>query len=289
MNLSVVLSTLNEEENIGACIDSIKDIADEVIVFDEFSDDKTREIAKKKGAKVYKYRHTRNFHQTKQKAIDKATGDWILQLDADERVSLQLAKEIKEVMEMEDHEILARRPQDSKRWTLFKRHEELIREREGGLGKANGEVVAFFVPRLNFFVSKPLIHAGVYPDAVIRLIKQGKARLPAKTVHELMEVDGEVSWLFNALEHHESPTLHRYLAKVNRYTSLTARELAKRKVPKTKKKFIYFSIIKPNILFLKLFIRHKGYKDGMRGFLWSAFSAFHWPLAYWKYWVGEGG
>ena len=85
--LSVVLATLNEEQNIGSCLESIKTIADEIIIVDESSTDKTREIAEKYGAKVIKVKHKENFHINKQKAIETATGDWILQLDADERVS----------------------------------------------------------------------------------------------------------------------------------------------------------------------------------------------------------
>ena len=84
--LSVVLATKNEEVNIVPCLASVKNIADEIIVFDEASTDKTKEIARKMGAKVYNYVHKKNFHETKQKAIEAATGDWILQLDADEQV-----------------------------------------------------------------------------------------------------------------------------------------------------------------------------------------------------------
>ncbi|MFC1625080.1 glycosyltransferase, partial [Patescibacteria group bacterium] len=92
--LSVVLSTYNEEKNIGDCIKSFKGIADEIIVFDESSTDKTRIIASKLGAEVTKVKHEAIFHKTKQKAIDKATGEWILQMDADERITPELSKEI---------------------------------------------------------------------------------------------------------------------------------------------------------------------------------------------------
>lgn len=285
--LSVVLATLNEEENIGKCLDAVKDIADEIIVVDEHSSDDTVKIAEKKGAKVYTFRHENNFHETKQYAIEKAKSDWILQLDADEIVSKDLAKEIELVINGTYECIREWRTKDKNKWKLFMRYQKMIEEREGGIGKETGEIVAFFIPRINYFVGKPLIHAGVYPDAVIRLFKRGKARLPAKSVHELMEVDGELAWIGKDLEHHESPTLSRYLSRANRYTTITAKELARKKTPKTKKKLFYYSIVKPKMLFIMLYIRHRGYKDGMRGFLWSAFSAWHWPLAYWKYWVGD--
>lgn len=285
MKLSVVLATRNEEANLAGCLDSVKSLADEIIVVDEESTDNTQEIAKKHGAKVFTVKHSPIFHVTKQKAIDKAIGDWILQLDADERVTPALAKEIKSVIKMSDKELVERRPKNKKSWRMFQKHQELISRREGGLGKQTGEVVAFFVPRVNIFLGKPLLHAGVYPDGVIRLIKKGKARLPAKSVHELMQLDGQAAWLFNDLEHHDSPTLTRYYARLNRYTDLNAEEFRKVKVGKSIWQLINYSLFKPTWTFLNLYIRHAGFKDGARGFLWSFLSATHFPIAYWKYWV----
>src|SRR3989344_6535724 len=103
--LSVVLATKNEEENIARSLKSVKSIADEIIVFDEYSVDATRQIAKKLGVKVYKYKRKTNFHETKQKAIEKAKGNWILQLDADEAVTHELAKEISEVITMDNKKL----------------------------------------------------------------------------------------------------------------------------------------------------------------------------------------
>ena len=96
--LSVVLATKNEEKNIGRCILAVKDIADEVIIYDEYSKDNTVKIAKNLGAKVTKFNHVNNFHETKQKAIDNAKNPWILQLDADEVITPKLAKEIKSLL-----------------------------------------------------------------------------------------------------------------------------------------------------------------------------------------------
>jgi len=286
MKLSVVLATRNEEKNIGACLQSVKDIADEMVVVDESSTDRTREIAKKYGAKVYKVKHEPIFHKTKQKALEKASGDWILQLDADERVTPELAEEIREVIEM-DASLLKQRKTTAKKQKLFERHQRIIEKRDGKIGRSTGEVVAFFLPRLNLFLGKPLVHAGVYPDAAIRLVKKGKARFPAKSVHEQMEIDGEVAWLFNDLEHHDSPTLKRYFNRMNRYTDLQAKDLAREKTPKNVLMLLLYSTVKPLFVFLKLYIRHKGFLDGVRGFLWSLFSALHYPIAYFKYWQME--
>ncbi len=280
--LSVVLATRNEEANIGPCLESVKGIADEIVVVDEESTDRTREIAREYGAKVYVEPHHAIFHVTKQKALDCATGDWILQLDADERVTPQLAEEIKLAIEGKWSGV-----GDEKKRKLFARHQRLIEERDGVIGSQTGEVVAYFVPRRNFFLGKPLIHAGVYPDGVIRLIEKGKARFPQKSVHEQMEIEGRVGWLSGDLEHHDSPTLKRYLWRANRYTELTAEEFEHKKLPKNIGGLFYYSLVKPTLVFLNLYFRHKGFLDGIYGFLWSAFSALHFPIAYFKYWTGR--
>lgn len=296
--MSVVLATRNEEANIGSCLESVKDIADEIVVVDEESTDKTVEIAKRYGAKVYKVKHEPIFHRSKQKAMDLATGDWILQLDADERVTRELAKEIRQVINMGYEEILNRKIDNTEAQKLFERHRKLIEKRDGKIGRATGEIIAFFIPRKNYFLGKPLIHAGVYPDGQIRLIKKGKAHFPAKSVHEQMVVDGEVAWLFNDLEHNDSPTFERYLERMNRYTDLHAKELQNSHVNllgrnvagKTPKNLLYFflyTVHRPLFTFLNLYIRHKGFLDGKRGFIWSLFSALHYPLAYFKYWQQE--
>lgn len=276
LKLSVVLATRNEEKNISKCLESIKDIADEIIVFDEYSTDRTVEMARKYGAKVYLEPHHDNFHITKQKALEKAKGDWILQLDADEVVTPELAKEILEV---------ANGTHISKVNNLFKRHQRLIEERDGKIGESTGEIAGYFIPRKNIFLGKPLIHSGVYPDGVIRLVKKGKAYFPQKSVHEQIILEGEVSWLSGDILHYDSPTFERYLERLNRYTDLKIGEFEQKKLSRNVITLLFYSFVKPAIIFLKLYIRHKGFIDGMRGFVWSLFSALHFPIAYFKYWL----
>jgi glycosyltransferase involved in cell wall biosynthesis len=288
--LSVVIAIRNEQSNIGDCIKSVENIADEIVVVDDGSKDRGAEIAKRMGARVYRHVHKVNFHESKQYAIEKATGDWILQLDADERVTTPLAEEIKAVIAATGDELLSkvisgdRGSGLSEKQKLFLRYQNQVRKLKGVVGGDNGEVVAFFIPRLNFFLGRPLVHAGVYPDGVIRLFKKGKARLPAKSVHELMRVDGRVGWLTNDLEHHESPTLSRYLERANRYTDYTAYEFEKSRLKTDFFNFVKFSLLVPLVYFIKLYFRHGGYKDGMGGFVWSFFSALHFPISFFKYW-----
>lgn len=280
MKLSVVLAARNEEENIGRCLDSVKGIADEIIVVDEYSTDKTVEIAKKYGAKVFLEPHHNIFHVTKQKALEKATGEWILQLDADEVITPDLAKEIKSVVSEQ-----STANGDKTKNKLFLRHQKLIEERDGKIGKPTGEIVGYFIARRNMFLGKLLIHAGVYPDPAIRLVKNGKAKFPAKSVHEIIQLDGEVSWLSYDMLHYDSPTFERYLTRLNRYTDLQAQELKENHIPKNIFYLLLYTTYKPLYTFVTLLVRHKGFLDGMRGFIWSLFSSLHFPIAYFKYWT----
>lgn len=282
IKLSVTLATRNEEENIGRCLESIKTIADEIIIFDEGSTDKTVDIAKKYGAFVFNTEHHDNFHITKQKAIDKAKGKWILQLDADEVIPQKLRNEIHQIIEMSEEDLIKKKKTTDKN-SLYARHMQALEKRDGNIGKDTGEVVAFLIPRINMFLGEPLLHAGVYPDPAIRLIKKGKAYLPAKNVHEIMKIDGDVAWTEHAMEHYDSPTFNRYLSRANRYTDLTAEEFKKKSLSLSLGTLLYFSFIKPALVFINLYVRHLGIVDGMRGFVWALFSALHFPIAYFKY------
>src|SRR6185437_13774346 len=161
--LSVVLAVFNEEKNLEACLASVKDIADEIVIVDGSSTDRTVEIAKKFGSKVLVTDNPPIFHINKQKAIDMARNEWILQLDADERVSPKLAKEILQIISMHDDAIESYQ-QSIPKMNLFLRHQKLLEDRDGAIGSENGQYAAFFIPRLNFFLGRYMRYGGVYPD-----------------------------------------------------------------------------------------------------------------------------
>lgn len=280
MKLSVVLAVYNEEKMLEACLDSIKDIADEIIIVDGSSTDQTVSIAKKFGAKILIKDNPPIFHINKQKAIDMAQFEWVLQMDADERVSPKLAKEIKKIISMSEEEIETYQ-ENLPRRDLFLRHQRLLEQRDGKIGTKDGPYAAFFIPRLNYFLGRYLRYGGVYPDGVIRLIRKGKAYLPCKDVHEQMEVKGRVGWLANDLYHYDSPTFARYMQRNSRYIDLIANELAEDK-RSTQKEFEYM-VMKPTAWFFTTFLRHKGVLDGYQGFLFSLFSALRFPRAYRRY------
>lgn len=282
MKLSVVLAVFNEEKNLRACLESVQHIAHEIIIVDGTSTDKTVTIAKQFDAKVIITDNPPIFHINKQKAIEMAKYEWILQLDADERVSPALAEEIKRLISMDDQEIdqyQGRMPQRK----LFLRHQKLLEQRDGKIGTNDGKYAAFFIPRLNYFLGKYLRYGGVYPDGVIRLIRKGKAFLPCKDVHEQMVVQGRVGWLENDLYHIDSPTFKRYMQRNSRYIDLIAQDLSADKRSDSPSLQVDYMLIKPVMWFTWTYIRHKGILDGYQGFLFSIFSALRFPRAYLRY------
>ncbi len=260
--LSVALATFNEEKNIERCLESVKDIADEIVIYDAESTDKTREIAKKYGAKIIVGKNYPIFHVNKQIAIDACRGDWILQLDADEIVPPELAKEIKSVVSgSSDAKALADRQ----------------------LSDVNG----YWMPRKNYFLGRFLMKGGQYPDYTLRLYKRGKGRLPQKDVHEQAMVEGKVGYLKNALLHYPYKNLSNYLSKWQRYNNLISAQIheelkSKNNILKLGYGFGYF-FIKPTHWFLTTYGRHKGFMDSWQGFTFSLFSALRFPVSYIKY------
>jgi glycosyltransferase involved in cell wall biosynthesis len=245
--LSVALAVLNEEKNLASCLESIVDIADEIIIVDGGSTDKTIAEAQKYHAKIIRTSNPPIFHINKQKALDACKGLWILQLDADEVVSDALKNEIIDVV-----------------------------KKESGLK-------GYAVARKNYFLDTWLKKGGQYPDYVIRLVRKGYAKFPCKSVHEQIQVDGEVGHLQNPLLHYSYRTLSEYWKKADAYTSLTAGEMYDSKMkPSFPKAFLYF-FVKPLKTFLLLYFRHKGCLDGVNGFRFALFSSLHHAIAYKKF------
>ena len=242
--ISVAIATYNEENFIGSCLDSITNWADEIILVDGQSTDQTVAIAKKyKHLKIISTTNKTMFHLNKQLAIDHCTGNWILQLDADEVVSSQLKKEIQ---------------------TILNQSIDSVSE--------NG----FWINRANYFLGKFLKKGGQYPDPTLRLYKNGTGKLPCLSVHEQAIVSGKVGRLKSDLLHFADNSFNRYLTRNSRYTSLMASDLVS-------PHFLDYFLIKPVWWFLKTYFRHKGYQDGFPGFVFSYFSALRFPTAYIKY------
>jgi len=251
-SLSVVLATYNEEKNLSSCLDSVKDLVDEIVIVDGSSSDKTVEIAKKYNAIVKITTNKSNFHINKQMAIDMATKDWTLQLDGDEHISKEQKEEIKEILEKDPKEF-------------------------------NG----YWMPRKNWFLGRFLMKGGQYPDYTLRFYRKGMGRLPQKDVHEQAEVVGKVGYLKSALLHYPYKNFSHYLNKWNRYNILFAGQIKEEQKGKNIiQKFLYavgYLFVKPAHWLLTTFIRHKGFVDGWQGFIFSLFSALRFPVSYIKY------
>ncbi len=264
--LSIVLATYNEEKNIKRCLGNkaVKKIADEVIVVDGSSSDNTRELALKLGAKVIKTTNKKNFHINKQMAMNEAKGDLVLQLDADEVVDDELAQFITKLKQ----EIAQAKKQDKnwqKKWSETK-------------------AVAWYIKRRNLFLGHWLTKGGQYPDAVIRLYINGFAKLPQKDVHEQMTVNGIVKEADGHFLHYANPTFSDYLRKFNTYTSFKADQLLKQKVAINFSNAFKYFVFKPLQTFFLLYFRHRGYVDGVAGFIFAVMSGLHHSIAYLKLW-----
>lgn len=244
MKLSVTLAVYNEEKSLDRCLNSIKDVADEIVIVDGQSSDKTVSIARKYKAKIISVPNDPiNFHKQKKLANDKSTGNWILQLDADEVVSQNLKTEIQKVI--------------------------------NGNRKENG----FWIPRLNFFLGRFLKKGGAYPDYTLRLYKKNFGNLPAKNVHEQAVVEGEIGYLKNDLLHYNNPTFGTYLEKrLNRYTDIMAKDVKGGFF----ENIFWKPLFDKNQGFLTIYFRHLGFLDSFPGFVWALFSALHIPIAYFK-------
>lgn len=247
--ISVALAVLNEEKKLKDCLQSVRDLAWEIVIVDGGSVDKTLDIAKEFDARIIKTDNPQIFHINKNKAIDAAKGDWILQLDADEIVTDELRKEI---------------------------IEKILKDKD-----ING----YWIPRKNFFLGRFLTKGGQYPDYTLRLYKKGKGRLPAKDVHEQAVVEGNVGYLKSDLLHFRDKNFFSYMERFNRYTDLLAVQIKSSGVQINLISCLNFIFLKPIIWFIMAYFRHRGYVDGFSGFIFALFSALRFPVSYIKFYI----
>src|SRR3972149_11020208 len=236
--LSVVLATFNEESNLARCLESVKAIADEIVIVDGESTDKTVGIAKKFKAKVMITGNPINFHINKNKAIDAAKGEWILQLDADEVVSPELSGEILSVI------------------------------------RGKSELNGYWINRKNWFLDRFLTKGGQYPDPTLRLYRRGFGRLPEKDVHEQADVKGPTGYLKSELLHYRDTSFAKYLDGFNLYTSFIAGQMQTQKLKFNILNVLLYLYLKPLSTFIKIYFRHRGYVDGYPGVVFFLFFCF---------------
>jgi len=247
IKITAIIPTLNEEVHIVDAIRSV-DFADEIIVIDSFSNDKTVELSKAENVRLLQHEFV-DFSSQKNYAIKQATHNWIYVLDADERVTPELRKEILEQLE------------------------------------STHEFVGFYVYRTFYFIGRKLNYSGWQRDKVIRLFRKDKCHYNGKLVHESIKADGKIGFFKNKLEHYSYRSYDHYINKLNHYSSLKAQSLYK----KGKNVTPFHILIKPPVRFIIHYFIRLGFLDGFPGFIISVVQSYGVLTRYIKLWLLKKG
>ena len=243
--LGCVIITKNEEANIEACLASVGWIAERIVV-DAESTDRTVELARAAGARVL-VRPWPGFGPQKNHGMDEAAAEWVLIVDADERVTPPLRDEIRSRIDA---------------WR-------------------SGDAVAYEIPRKNYFYGAWVRYAGVYPDYQIRLVRKGSARYNDVPVHENLIVQGPVGRLRHPMDHFTERRIRDHFRKFGLYTTLAAQEKG-RTVHRVRAIDLIF---RPLVVFTKSYVLKQGYRDGVRGLIVSGFAGMYTFVKYAKLWA----
>ncbi len=239
-SLSVVISTFNSEEKIEDCLKSAA-FASEIIIVDGTSSDKTLDIVKKYTSKIFLRPNHPMLNINKNFGFSKASSDWILSLDADERITPELQKEIEEKIG---------------NWKL----------------EIGNSVDGYYIPRKNIIFGKWIEHAGWYPDHQLRLIRRGMGKFPEEHVHEMVKIEGEVGSLNEHILHYNYDSISQFLQKLGTiYAPNEADQLIKKGYNFDWRDAIRFPVKE----FLSRFFAREGYRDGFHGLMLSVLMAFY--------------
>jgi glycosyltransferase involved in cell wall biosynthesis len=242
--LSVVVSAYNEEAALSRCLSSVRHLADEIVVVDNESRDCTVEIAKKFTKNIYSQKNILMLNTNKNYGFEKATGDWILNLDADEEIPEDLAQEIKALIQ------------------------------------TNPKHAGFWIKRKNIIFGKWITHGLWWPDKQIRLFRRTKGKFACLHIHEYIDVEGQVGELAEPYLHYNYETVHQYLTKIDRASTSEALSLK----DMDHQLVWYDAIRFPLSDFLKIYFAQHGYKDGLHGLVLALFQAFYSFTVFAKYW-----
>jgi glycosyltransferase involved in cell wall biosynthesis len=242
IRISAVIITYNEEDRLSDALASLEGVADEVVVVDSYSNDRTVEIARAAQARVWQNRFE-DYGQQKNLAMAKASHEWVLNLDADERVSPELKRAVSEL-------------------------------KEKGFP---GNVAAFAIKRKTYYLGRWIRHSGWYPDRKVRLFRKNAAAWQGR-VHERLEVTGEVMALPGDILHFTYRDIGDHVRRLERYSIFQAEEIVK-----SGKKSLYLRLfILPQITFLRHFIWKMGILDGFPGLVIAVVSSWGTAMKYLK-------
>ena len=243
MKITATVITLDEEHNIAAALESLA-WADEIIVVDSQSGDRTVEIARTFTDRVYA-RPWPGYSAQKNFAAEQATNDWIFSLDADERVSQELSEEIQQLK-----------------------------------GGGEPEVAGYRMPRRTFYLGRWIKHSGWRPDHKLRLYNRRRARWRGNYVHETLDADGKVDTLNGDILHYTVLEAAEHHLRMNRYTTLAAQQ----RYSQGKRASMASLLVSPVIVFLRSYIFKLGFLDGIPGIAIARFAAHYEFLKNLKLW-----
>ncbi|MDX8336363.1 glycosyltransferase family 2 protein [Candidatus Cetobacterium colombiensis] len=242
MKISVAMITFNEEKILKRTLESVKGIADEIVIVDSGSTDLTEEIAKEYNAKFHK-ESWKGYGPQRNSAIEKCKGEWILNIDADEEISEELKDKILSIINDEQN-----------KKEIFK------------------------INRLSVCFGKKLKHGGWGTSYAIRLFKKGSGLFNDNTVHEAFETNKEIFKIKENIYHHSYLTMEDYFNRFNRYTTEGAKDYYRKK----KKVNIFDIAINPIYKFVKMYIFRLGFLDGVEGFVIASTSSLYSMIKYFK-------
>lgn len=241
-SLTVIVPTFNEEDNIRACLESVR-WADDIFVVDSFSTDRTLEIAREFTSHIVQHEYVNSATQ-KNWAIPQAKSDWVMVVDADERVTPELRARIQDIL-------------------------------------ANGTPYdGFRIRRMTIFFGKLIRHCGWHHDYLTRLWRNGKGRYEDKSVHADVVVDGKVGTIHEHFLHNTYRSFDHYLEKFGRYTTWSANDLYKRGKRATWANLTF----RPMWRFFRMFVLRHGFLDGKHGLILSGLAAYTVFMKYAKLW-----
>lgn len=245
--LSVVIITFNEEQNIERCLRSVR-WADEVIVVDSFSSDRTTELAKNHADTIIRHVYDGDIPQ-RERGFAAASGSWLMYVDADEEVSEELQREIRSVLGAPD------------------------------------AVVGYELPRKSFIFGSWIGHGGWYPDYTLRLFRRDRYRAEPAEVHGGFTADGPRGRLIGFLYHYTYESIGHYLAKMNDYTSLqVSNKLREGATGPADSVDPGRLVLSPCSHFLRKYFSQRGYRDGFHGFLLAVLGSIYTLALYAKLW-----
>jgi glycosyltransferase involved in cell wall biosynthesis len=230
---SAVVITWNEEERLRACLASLAWV-DEIVVVDAESQDKTVEVAREFTDRIL-VQPWLGFAAQKNFAVDQARGEWILSVDADEEVSLELRGEVEAIL------------------------------------AAPVTAAGYAIPRRNIFWDRWIRHGGLYPDWQTRLFQRGRGRFVQRAVHESVEIEGPLTRLRGPLVHKSYRSVGEFLERANRYSSLAADDLARSGARVGGGQVV----LRPLGRFLSMYLLRRGFLDGMPGLLLAGLYAYY--------------